>query len=69
MKKIEGGVKMDEIDRILETLKPTYRDGLFLLAGVIIDEFGVKYVRKKCKEFNEELARMVAEKLKEYEKE
>jgi hypothetical protein len=58
---------------ILEVLKPTYRDGIFMLAGALIDRFGVNYVLDKYKEFkareNEELAKRIAEAMKEYKKE
>lgn len=56
---------------ILEVLKPRYRDGLFLLAGALIDRFGVNYVINKYKDFkareNEELTKKIAEMLKGYQ--
>jgi hypothetical protein len=60
-------------ESILEVLKPTYRDGIFMLAGALIDRFGVSYVLDKYKEFkareNEELAKRIAAAIKEYKSE
>jgi hypothetical protein len=60
-------------ESILDILKPTYRDGIFMLAGALIDRFGVSYVLDKYKEFkareNEELAKRIADAIKEYKKE
>jgi hypothetical protein len=70
-----GGIEMSENNNksILEVLKPSYRDGLFLLAGAVIDRFGVNYVLNKYKEQrvkeNEEMAKKIAEILKDYKKE
>ena len=56
-------VRMGE-DSILETLKPTGGKILYLIAGGLIDRFGINYVMDKYKEFrakeNEELAKNIA---------
>ncbi len=56
---------------ILEVLKPKYRDGVFMLAGALIDRFGVNYVIDRYKEFkareNEELAKKIADIMKGYQ--
>jgi hypothetical protein len=57
---------------VLDRIKPTYRDGLFIIAGALIDRFGVSYVVNKYKEQKqkerEDIAKMVADMLKDYKK-
>ncbi len=60
-------------ENIVEILKPTGGKLLYLVAGGLIDRFGINYVMDKYKEFkareNEELAKKIAEIMKNYKKE
>lgn len=60
-------------ESLLDVLKPDAGKIVYLIAGGLIDRFGISYVMKKYKEVktkeNEELAIQIAKALKEYSKE
>jgi len=69
----EGWKMSEKVESVFEELKPTGGKLLYALAGGLIDRFGVSYVMQKYREFkakeNEELAKKIAEMLKDYKKE
>jgi len=49
----------------LEELKPTWRDGLYLVGGALLDRFGINYAIKKSKAYIDQSMDQAADRVAE----
>lgn len=49
----------------LEELKPTWRDSLYLVGGVLLDRFGISYAIKKSKGYIDQSMEQATERVAE----